>query len=118
MAFSSSIVIAFSGRYEQILSYVVAADWIFFGLTATCVFALRRRDARGAQAAAAPVRVPGHPWTTAAFVAVSALVVANTLYKYPGDSGIGLAILLAGVPAYFASRAARERAIATTRRGS
>jgi APA family basic amino acid/polyamine antiporter len=95
-----AIVIAWSGRYEQILSYVVSADWIFFGLTAGCVFALRRRDGPGTQG----FRVPGHPWTTAGFVAVSALVVANTLYKYPAQSGVGLAILLAGVPAYFVAR--------------
>ena len=102
-----AMLIAVSGRYEQILSYVVSADWIFFGLTASCLFVLRRRDAEAGGVAG--YRVPGHPFTTAGFVAVSALVVANTLYKYPADSGIGLAILLAGVPAYFASSAARRR---------
>jgi APA family basic amino acid/polyamine antiporter len=93
-------VIAVSGRYEQILNYVVSADWIFFGLSASCLFVLRRRDARGAATSAAGYSVPGHPWTTAAFVVVSALIVANTLYKYPANSLIGLAIMLAGVPVY------------------
>ena len=92
-------VIAVSGRYEQILNYVVSADWIFFGLSASCLFALRRRDAR-AGAASTGTTVPGHPWTTGAFVVVSALIVANTLYKYPANSLIGLAIMLAGVPVY------------------
>jgi APA family basic amino acid/polyamine antiporter len=44
--------------------------------------------------------VPGHPLTTALFVATSFLVVANTLVRYPVNSGIGLAILAAGVPVY------------------
>ncbi len=92
-------VIALSGRYEQILSYVVAVDWIFFGLAASCLFVLRRRDC---ESGAEPpgFRTPGHPWTTAAFVAVSALVVANTIYKYPAESAKGLGILLAGLAVY------------------
>lgn len=99
----TAIAIALSGSYEKILSYVVSVDWIFFGLTATCVFVLRRRDGErgGADGEAGAYRTPGHPWTTGAFVVASALVVLNTVYKYPGDSAIGLGILLAGVPVYY-----------------
>ncbi|HEX5758928.1 MAG TPA: amino acid permease [Thermoanaerobaculia bacterium] len=96
-------VIALSGRYEQILSYVVAVDWVFFGLAASCLFVLRRRD-RAAGAEPPAYRAPGHPWTTAAFVAVSALVVANTVYKFPAESAKGFGILLAGLPVYAAWR--------------
>lgn len=95
---ATAIVIALSGRYEQILSYVVSVDWIFFGLAAASLFVLRRRD--GTADDAAVFRTPGHPWTTLAFVAASALVVVNTVGKYPGQSAIGLGILLAGVPVY------------------
>ena len=42
--------------------------------------------------------------TTAVFVAISALVVVNTVYKYPANSAVGLLILLAGVPVYLAWR--------------
>ena len=73
---------------------------MFFGLAATCVFILRRRDADNAQCAGG-YRVPGHPWTTGLFVAVSGLVVINTVYKYPANTVIGFVILLAGIPAYF-----------------
>ena len=38
-----TIVIALSGRYEQILNYVVCMDFIFFGLTASTIFVFRRR---------------------------------------------------------------------------
>ena len=101
-----AIVIAISGRYEQILNYVVSADFLFFGLTATCLFVFRRREAAGAgqaaQANASPgFRVPGHPVTTIFFIAASWLVVINTVYKYPENTLIGLAIVLSGVPAYF-----------------
>lgn len=95
-----TIVIALSGRYEQILNYVVSMDFIFFGLTASTLFVFRRRSASGSQTQNAS-RTPGHPWTTAIFVAVCWLVVANTIYRYPGNTLVGMAILLAGVPAYW-----------------
>jgi basic amino acid/polyamine antiporter, APA family len=92
-----ALVIALVGRYEQILNYMVGVDWIFFTLTATCVFALRRRDGDGGQ----PVfRVPGHPLTTIAFVVVGGLIVIATVVKDPVNSLIGIAILAAGIPAY------------------
>jgi APA family basic amino acid/polyamine antiporter len=94
--------IALSGTYEQILNYVVSVDFIWFGLTAASVFAFRRRAARGhALDEAAAFRVPGHPLTTAFFIVACALIVAATIYKYPSDSALGLAIMAAGVPAYF-----------------
>jgi hypothetical protein len=34
-------------------------------------------------------------------VALAWLIVANTIYKHPGNSGIALCILFAGVPVYF-----------------
>ena len=37
-------VIALSGTYGQILSYVVSVDFIFFGLTGAALFVFRRRD--------------------------------------------------------------------------
>jgi APA family basic amino acid/polyamine antiporter len=92
-----AVLIALSGRYEQILNYVVSVDFIFFGLTATCLFVFRRRGGQDA----AGYRAPGHPVTTALFVAACWLVVVNTVYTYPENTFIGVAIMLAGIPAYF-----------------
>lgn len=94
-----AMIIAFWGKYNQILSYVVSVDFIFFGLTATCIFVLRRRDRK--QLNEAHYKMPGHPVTTALFIAACWLVVANTVYKNPENTWIGMAILAAGVPAYF-----------------
>ena len=123
-----AIIIALSGEYEHILNYVVSADFIFFGLTAGCIFIFRRRQSAGqidsgrvapntvgsAEASAqggpgrdekassqALDRVPGHPLTTALFMASCWLVVISTVYKYPVNAGLGLAIILAGIPVYF-----------------
>jgi APA family basic amino acid/polyamine antiporter len=108
-----AIAIALWGKYEQILNYVVSVDFIFFGATAACVFVFRRRARRARDSApkepASFARVPGHPLTTGLFVAVCWLVVANTVYKYPENTLIGLAILLAGIPAFYFWRARNKR---------
>ena len=91
-----AIIITVSGRYEQILNYVVSVDFILFGMTGLSLLVFRRREpfSKG-------FRTPGHPFTTLCFVIASFLVVASTIYKYPSNSVIGLAILLTGVPVYF-----------------
>jgi APA family basic amino acid/polyamine antiporter len=91
-------VLALSGSYERILGFVVAIDWVFFGLTALALVVLRRRD--GADGAAGGFRVPGHPFTTLAFVAGSWLVVVSTVYRFPANALAGLGLLAAGVPIY------------------
>jgi len=96
-----TIVIALSGRYEQILNYVIAMDFLFFGLTATTIFVFRRRAARGEMNASHGYRMPGHPVSTVIFVAICWWVVANTIYRYPRNSLIGFVLLLAGIPVYF-----------------
>lgn len=93
----AATVIALSGRYDQILKYVVSVDFIFFGFTAASLFVFRRREAGRPPG----FRAPAHPWTTALFCVASALVVVNTVVRYPGNTVIGLLILLSGVPVYF-----------------
>ncbi|MBV9760222.1 MAG: amino acid permease [Acidobacteriaceae bacterium] len=88
-------VIALSQQYEQMLSYVVSMDFIFFGLTGASLFVFRRRMQRAPQH-----RTPGHPFTTIFFVSVCWLVVAATFYHSPRNSLEGLALVLAGIPVY------------------
>lgn len=90
-----AIVIALSGTYAQVINYVVAMDSIFFGLTAACLFVLRRRNAPAA------FRVPGHPWTTLFFIAAEWMVVVSTFVHDPGHAFIGLGFALLGLPVYF-----------------
>lgn len=91
-------VIALSGRYEQILNYVVALDAVFFGLTGAALLVLRRRDPRAADGG---FRMPGHPWTTLVFVAAFWALALNTVARNPRSAGIGVLILVAGVPVYY-----------------
>jgi APA family basic amino acid/polyamine antiporter len=91
-----AVIIALSGRYEQILNYVISVDFISFGMTGIALLILRRREP-----ASEGFRAPGHPFTTMCFIVSSFAVVISTIAKYPANSAIGLAILLTGVPVYF-----------------
>ncbi len=92
---AAAAVIAMSGTFGQILSYVVSVDFIFFGLTGAALFVFRSRDPEQPG-----FRAPGHPFTTGLFVAACALVVVATVWNNPANSLIGFAIMLAGIPAF------------------
>ena len=93
-------VLALSGRYDQILSYVVSMNFLFFGLSASCLFTLRWRERRAGTARKPAFQTPWHPWTTGAFIVASAAIIACSFWAYPVNSVIGYAILLLGVPPY------------------
>jgi APA family basic amino acid/polyamine antiporter len=100
----AAAIIALSGTFGQILSYVVSVDFIFFGLTGAALFVFRSRDPQQPGFAA-----PGHPFTTGLFVVACALVVIATVWNNPINSLIGYAILAAGVPAFLYWRRANAR---------
>jgi basic amino acid/polyamine antiporter, APA family len=93
-------VLALSGTFEQLFTYVVFASWIFASLAAGSLFVLRRRRPDLPR----PFRVPGYPWTPALFIAAAAAVVVNTVIARPVQALIGLGIVATGWPAYFAWR--------------
>jgi APA family basic amino acid/polyamine antiporter len=101
-----SIVLAVSGTFDQLLTYVVFVGWIFYALAAASIFVYRRR----APDAVRPYRVPGYPITPILFVLAAAALALNTIVTQPLRAGVGLSIVLAGSPAYLIWRA-RGRAI-------
>jgi APA family basic amino acid/polyamine antiporter len=95
------VLLLLTGRYGQLLDYVVFCDWIFFGLAAASLFALRRHDAaRGVADPPGAFRVPGWPVTPVLFVAAAGYVVFGSVTSNPGNALLGLGILLLGVPVF------------------
>ena len=78
----------------SLVTGVVFADWIFFGLAAAGLFIFRARDTGVPPPGA--FRVPGYPWLPAVFVLASAYVVASAVASNPGKALIGAAIWLIG----------------------
>ena len=101
-------IVALTGKYDQILNYVVTIDALFFGLTGAALFVFRRRE--GSQQGEDFVRVPWHPYTTGLFVLVCWSLVISTLIASPLNAGIGVVILAIGALVYrvWAAQAVRR----------
>ena len=100
----ASVIVLFFKIYGPVLSYVVALDALFFGLTGAALLVFRRRDPT-------PVRgmsMPGHPFTTWVFVLAFWTLAASTVIQFPKDAGMGVIILLLGVPVYLYWRRGRR----------
>jgi APA family basic amino acid/polyamine antiporter len=93
-------VLAASGTFDQLLTYVVFIGWIFYALGAAAVIALRIKRPNADR----PFRVPGYPVTPVLFVLAAAAIVGNTVYAAPLESAIGIGMVLLGAPAYWVWR--------------
>ena len=99
-----AMVLATSGTFQQLFTYVVFAVWIFHALAGVSVFVLRRK----LPTAVRPFRVPGYPWTPLAFVLAAAAIIVNTLVSRPRESLLGVAIVLLGAPVFYVWRRMRS----------
>lgn len=90
-------VLALSGRYDQLFTYVIFAAWLFYGLTVAGVIVLRCKHPEWHR----PYKVWGYPVVPALFAVAAFAIVVATLVSSPRESAWGLAIVLLGVPVYF-----------------
>ncbi|HKP87586.1 MAG TPA: amino acid permease [Blastocatellia bacterium] len=94
-------VLAMSGTFTQLLTYVVFSGWIFYALAAASVFIYRKRQ----PAVDRSYRTPGYPFTPILFIAAAVVLIVNTLKDQLSDSPkrtlLALGIILLGIPAYF-----------------
>jgi basic amino acid/polyamine antiporter, APA family len=93
-------VLALTGQYDQLLNYVVFADWIFFGLTVATIPIFRRRYPLGQRPPDA-FRTPAYPILPVAFTLVAAAVVLSVVRADPVSAARGAILLAAGVPVFF-----------------
>src|SRR5437667_5754228 len=90
-------VIALTGKYDQILNYVVAIDVLFFGLTGASLLIFRARlQEKGEE----HLRVPWRPVTTSVFVLACWAISISTVVQFPRNAGIGVGILAVGALIY------------------
>jgi APA family basic amino acid/polyamine antiporter len=92
-----SCLLALSGRYDQLLGYVIVAVFIFHALTGAAVILLRRSR----PAVVRTYRVWGYPWVPLLFIGSSLLFVANTFVERPMEALAGAALIALGLPAYW-----------------
>ncbi|RPH36246.1 amino acid permease [bacterium] len=99
------VLILFWGTFENLISYVVFTDWIFFAMAGAGVFVLRAKEPDAVR----PYRTAGYPWTPLFFVAVSLWFVFNTFVSRPDQAWAGIGFLALGVPVYYLWSARRKK---------
>ena len=90
-------LLAVSGTFIQLLTYVVFVSFLFYALSAAAVIALRRR----APDLPRPYRTWGYPLTPFIFILFATYLVGNTIVESPQDAAVGAGLLLLGVPFYW-----------------
>ena len=98
-------LLLFWGTFENVITYVVFMDWVFFALTATCVFIFRRR----LKDVERPYRTLGYPVTPIVFVGIAVLFVLNTLIQRPLQAWVGLVFTVVGIGVYYFFKQSRAR---------
>jgi APA family basic amino acid/polyamine antiporter len=90
-------VLALSGSYDTLTDYAIFALTLFYALVAGSVFIFRRRMPNADR----PYRTWGYPVVPILFLIVSTWLIATTIWNTPKQSGIGLGLIVLGLPVYW-----------------
>ena len=90
---------------RQLLEYIVSADLVFYVLLVAAVIVLRRKQPDTER----PYRTWGYPIVPIISIVLAALLIIDLAWLAPTTSGIGIAIVLTGVPIYFLWRRCAPR---------
>ena len=96
-------LLALSGRYGDLLDYVVIAELLFYLLAVGGLFLLARRTGTAPRGVA-------YPWLQVAYVAAVLVLVITLLITKPAYTWGSVAVVLSGLPVYFVLRG-RTRAV-------
>jgi len=89
-----AVILALSGTFEQVLTYMGFALGIFPILTVSGVFKLRKNNTSS-------IRMAGYPYTQILYITTGVLILFLSFLERPAESSIALLVVAAGVPAYF-----------------
>ncbi len=90
-------VLVLSGTFDQLTDMMIFAVYIFYGATVMGVFILRRRIPNAHR----PYKTWGYPIVPAIFVLFCVGLFFNTIITRPREAGIGLSLIMLGIPVYF-----------------
>jgi len=92
-----SCILTFTGTFNQLITYIIFASWIFYGMSAGAVIILRKKKPDMDR----PYRTPAYPWIPIIFIFFAIFLTINTIMEAPRDAAIGSGIILAGLPMYY-----------------
>ena len=89
-------LLVLSGSFDQLTDMLIFAAFFFYGATAFGVFIMRKREPDAER----PYKVWGYPIVPALFVLFCVALIIITCLNHPREAGIGIVLMLSGVPFY------------------
>jgi basic amino acid/polyamine antiporter, APA family len=99
LAMVLAVLFVMTRTFEQLADTFVLSIWPFYGVAIAGLYRLRRTMPELVR----PYRVPGYPLTPAIFIGAVVYLVGNALWADPLWTAVTFAIVLAGVPVYYAT---------------
>jgi len=99
------VLLLFWGTFEDLITYVVFTDWIFFGLTAAGIFIFRRNLKDHPRR----YKTLGYPVVPLIFITITFLFVLNSLVAKPLHAWAGLILMALALPVFFTFKKRQER---------
>ena len=101
---STTGAISYGNVYTQLLEYIVSADLLFYLLLVAAVIVLRKKSPGMER----PYRTWGYPVVPIVSMLLAGVLIVDLAWLAPTTSGIGIAIVLTGLPVYAAWRKGRS----------
>jgi basic amino acid/polyamine antiporter, APA family len=90
-------LLCLSGRYGDLLDYVIFVVLIFYALSILAIFVLRKKYPNAER----PYKAIGYPVVPFLYLVITAMICVPLLVYKPNYTWPGLMIILAGIPVYF-----------------
>ena len=101
------VILLLWGTFEEVITYVVFTDWIFFAMAATTIFVFRKRYPKVHR----PVKTFAYPVTPIIFIIITTGFVINTFFEKPAQAYAGLALLIIAYPIFRYFKSTGSRAV-------
>jgi len=99
----TSGAVTYGNVYTQLLEYIISADLVFYVLMVGAVIVLRKKTPNAER----PYRTWGYPIVPLIYISIATLLIIDLAWLAPTTSGIGVLLVLTGIPVYFAWRIRR-----------
>lgn len=86
-----------SGKYGDLLTYATFASLLFYILTIYGIFILRKKEPNAER----PYKAFGYPFVPILYIVLTSLICITLLIYDTRNTGLGLGIVLLGIPIYY-----------------
>jgi len=90
-------VLCLSGSYGDLLEYATFASLLFYIVTISAIFVLRRTEPETER----PYKAWGYPVVPAIYILLTILICVDLVYNKPDNTVRGLIIVALGIPVYY-----------------